>query len=191
MLDDGISGSSGNRAVAIDPRIQALYVETSNLVGIDEPRNKIIKWLVEEKEGAHQLKVVSIVGSGGMGKTTLANQVYIKCKQQFDCTAFISVSQNPNLVKVLTNILSEVGYRLHRLYNSLQDDVGHLIDELRRHLEDKRYLIVIDDIWKPEAWNIIKCSFVENNLGSRVITTTRIKELAKICCSSLHDHVYK
>ncbi|CAL4904908.1 unnamed protein product [Urochloa decumbens] len=193
MLDDGMSGSSGHRAVAIDPRIQALYVETSNLVGIDEPRNKIIKWLVEEKEGAHahQLKVVSIVGSGGMGKTTLANQVYIKCKQQFDCTAFISVSQNPNLVKVLTNILSEVGYQLHCLYNSQRDDVGQLIEILRRHLQDKRYLFVIDDIWKPEAWNIIKCSFVENNLGSRVITTTRIEELAKICCSSLHDRVYK
>ncbi|GJN32036.1 hypothetical protein PR202_gb20507 [Eleusine coracana subsp. coracana] len=109
-LDEGISGSSGHHAVAIDPRIQALYVEPANLMGVDEPRSKIIRWLMEEE--MKQLKVISIVGFGGMGKTTLANQVYNKCKEHFDCTAFISVSQNPDLIKVLINLLSELGYHV-------------------------------------------------------------------------------
>ena len=50
---------------------------------------------------------------------------------------------------------------------------------------------MVDDIWKSEVWNIIRCSLVENTLGSRVITTTRIEEVAKACCLSFHDHVYR
>ncbi|KAE8793611.1 disease resistance protein rpp13 [Hordeum vulgare] len=73
--------------------------------------------------------------------------------------------------------------------SSLKD--GQLIVELRNYLRDKRYLIVLDDIWAINAWNTFKVCFVENNLGSRVITTTRNEDVAKACCSCFHGHVYR
>ncbi|CAL5075642.1 unnamed protein product [Urochloa decumbens] len=171
------------RAVRVDPRIQALYTDAANLQGIDGPRQELVELL---QDGAPQLKVVSIVGSGGIGKTTLVNQVYKAIQGRYDCTAFVSVSRAPNLIKILSDLLDRIGW-----YSSSQDDTEELISTLRDYLQDKRYLIVIDDIWTIEAWNIIRCCFIENNRGSRVITTTRTEGTAKECCSTLHDYVYK
>nr|UBY07234.1 NBS-LRR disease resistance protein [Dasypyrum villosum] len=182
-LDEHVGSSRGPEA--IDPRVQALYTEASSLVGIDHPKDKLIE-LLRMEENAPQLHVVSVVGLGGMGKTTLAKQVHDKIKSQFDCTAFVSVSQNPNLVKVLSDILSGVWGQVPLFLN----EERQLIDKLREVLQNKRYLIIIDDIWTMEAWNIIKCSLMENNRVSRVITTTRIEDVAQACCSS-HGHVYK
>jgi hypothetical protein len=52
-----------------------------------------------------------------------------------------------------------------------------------------RYLIIIDDIWDVHAWAVLKCAFPENDLGSRIITTTRIQEVARACCFHQHGHI--
>lgn len=91
-FDGVVSSSSG--VVSIDPRLPALYADAESLVGIDGPREELIKRLTEREGNTGQkLKVVSVVGLGGLGKTTLVRQVYDKIGGQFDCRAFVSVSQ--------------------------------------------------------------------------------------------------
>lgn len=92
----------------------ALYEDEAKLVGIDHSREEIIKLLSMEGEGEgegaseQKLKLVSIVGPGGMGKTTLANAVYQKLEGKFECTAFVSVSLQPNMKNILSSILRQV-----------------------------------------------------------------------------------
>ncbi|CAN6333642.1 unnamed protein product [Urochloa humidicola] len=133
----------------------------------------------------HDNLVVSIVGLGGLGKSTLANQVYHKIKGQFDCAAFAPVSQSPITKKILRDLLTELGSK-----TNTSGDERQLINELREYLQNKRYLIIVDDIWSTIAWEFIKFALPENNLHSRIITTTRHSDVAKSCCSSYHGYIY-
>ena len=53
-----------------------------------------------------------------------------------------------------------------------------------------RYFVVVDDIWSTQAWELVKSALPENNLNSRIITTTRITDVATSCCSSLAGYVH-
>ncbi|CAO2150299.1 unnamed protein product [Urochloa humidicola] len=160
----------------VDPRIASLYTKAADLVGIDEAREELITTLTKGDDTSKQLqKIVSVVGFGGLGKTTLAKTVYDKLKGQFNCTAFVPVGRNPDLKKVFKDILID----LHMHFNLEILDERQLIDKLREFLQNKRYFIVMDDVWETESWRKIKLALVENNIASRIIITTRTDEVAK------------
>lgn len=95
----------------VDTRALAVCKNASELVGMDEPKAQLMKLLTEgglcvsrqqqlntrkrkrkQQQQQQPPKMVAIVGSGGMGKTTLAKQVYEDLKGQFECHVFLSVS---------------------------------------------------------------------------------------------------
>uniref|UniRef100_A0A8R7JWM5 Uncharacterized protein n=1 Tax=Triticum urartu TaxID=4572 RepID=A0A8R7JWM5_TRIUA len=83
---------------AIDPRLKAVYKDVTELVGIENLRDELIEKLCDGYERfKDHLRTMSIVGLGGLGKTTLAKAVYDKIKVQFDSVAFVSVSRNPDM----------------------------------------------------------------------------------------------
>uniref|UniRef100_A0A8R7U1T7 NB-ARC domain-containing protein n=1 Tax=Triticum urartu TaxID=4572 RepID=A0A8R7U1T7_TRIUA len=176
---------------SIDPRVMTLYKDVTDLVGIEDTRDELINMLIKGDDWLnHPQKTVSIVGFGGLGKTTLAKAAYDKIKGQFDCGAFVTVSQNPDMKTILKDILFELDNdKYTKIYDEVRDET-HLIDEIIRFLNDKRYLIVIDDIWDKKVWEIIKCAFFKKSIGSRLITTTRIVSVSKACCSS-SDDIYR
>uniref|UniRef100_A0A0D3F3H2 Uridine kinase n=1 Tax=Oryza barthii TaxID=65489 RepID=A0A0D3F3H2_9ORYZ len=100
--------------VRLDPRVPALYEQAKNLVGIDKPREQIIGWIKSEEK---QLKVVFIFGTGGLGKTTLAMEVYHKIDESFDCRAMVSVSRTPDIKKLLRDILFQINEREYEKLN--------------------------------------------------------------------------
>lgn len=132
------SSSSG---ATIDPRLTALYSEVTELVGIDHARDELIKMLTQGDHDAskQQLKIISIVGFGGLGKTTIAKAVYENIKVQFDCGAFVSVSQNPDITKIFKKMLHQLDKVKYANINEATRDETQLIDELREFLWNKRY----------------------------------------------------
>uniref|UniRef100_A0A8R7NVX8 Disease resistance protein RPP13 n=1 Tax=Triticum urartu TaxID=4572 RepID=A0A8R7NVX8_TRIUA len=178
--------------ITIDPCLRALYAEATELVGIYGKRDEELMRLLSmagDDASTKRLKKVSIVGFGGLGKTTLARAVYDKIKGDFDCRAFVPVGQNPDMKKVLRDILIDLGNPHSDL--AMLDD-KQLVKKLHDFLENKRYLVIIDDIWDEKLWEHINFAFSNrNNVGSRLITTTRIVSVSNSCCSSDHDSVYQ
>jgi len=129
-----INGHQLAKPVLVDPRLLAQYEKTTELVGISEARDGLIKMLMVEgnQESKKQEKIVSIVGFGGLGKTTLANVVYENLRAQFDCSAFVPVSQTPDMEKLFNNLLYQLGKRNNA-------SINNAIDELREFLQEKRY----------------------------------------------------
>lgn len=93
---------------------------------------------VVSSDSTSKMKIVFVVGVGGLGKTTLAKAVYDQLKSQFDCWAFVSVGRKPDLRQVINSIFFELDrqeYEATRNLNSLQP----LIRALREFLQNKRY----------------------------------------------------
>jgi transcriptional regulator with AAA-type ATPase domain len=125
-----------SRATRIDsdePPIPPLYgVEAMRLVGIDSSMAKLGDWLTGD--GEQQLRVMSIVGPGGVGKTAIANELYCKLGRRFECRAFARSSQKPDMRRLLTSILLQI--RRQRLPDDAE--LGNLIGTIREHLQDKQ-----------------------------------------------------
>uniref|UniRef100_A0A0D9Y0G2 NB-ARC domain-containing protein n=1 Tax=Leersia perrieri TaxID=77586 RepID=A0A0D9Y0G2_9ORYZ len=147
-VDDSIVSKPGTTGV--DPRLLALYADVAGLVGIDGPRDELVDLLMEKDMG-NCLKVVSIVGFGGLGKTTLAGEVYHKLEGQFQCQAFVSMSQKPDMKKILINILMSQKPDMKKILINILSQVSQqecigkeacseqqLIDVPRKFLKDKR-----------------------------------------------------
>ncbi|KAG2563343.1 hypothetical protein PVAP13_8KG315004 [Panicum virgatum] len=165
----------------VDPRLFAQYTEAKELVGIGHSSDELIKVLMDgNRFPLQQGKIVSIVGFGGLGKTTLAKHVYEKIRGLFDCCAFVSVSQTPDLHKLFMAILYQLDWNKYddSFFNETFLDEQGLINELREFLGHKRYFVVLDDLWDISVWKMIRCALPDNDVGYKIITTTRILDVA-------------
>jgi Holliday junction resolvasome RuvABC ATP-dependent DNA helicase subunit len=128
-----------NATDAIDPRLMAMYKDATALVGIDGTRDELVQMLISDEDWKKQkLKIVSIVGFGGLGKTTLAKAVYEKIEVQFDCAAFVSVSQSPDMKRVFKDMLYELDKKKYDEIHKTTRGEKQLLDELVEFLENKR-----------------------------------------------------
>ncbi|KAL6653565.1 hypothetical protein ACP70R_008489 [Stipagrostis hirtigluma subsp. patula] len=159
----------------LDARARFLHKDASELVGMDRRKEEVIEALKKKK-------MVCIFGPAGMGKTTLADLVYQEIGEEFQCRAFVSLSPSPDMKEVLKSILTQVTNGVQSTGTEAATE-QNLVDKISSFLADKRlaYLVVVDDIWHCEEWEIIGGALPENSLSSKIITTTRIDDIAGKC----------
>nr|BAF91344.1 Pi-ta [Oryza rufipogon] len=161
------------------------------LVGRDISMQKLVRWLAD---GEPKLKVASIVGSGGVGKTTLATEFYRlhgrRLDAPFDCRAFVRTPRKPDMTKILTDMLSQLRPQ-HQHQSSDVWEVDRLLETIRTHLQNKRYFIIIEDLWASSMWDIVSRGLPDNNSCSRILITTEIEPVALACCGYNSEHIIK
>ncbi|XP_073123682.1 putative late blight resistance protein homolog R1A-10 isoform X2 [Henckelia pumila] len=145
------------------------WSSTKNLmVGFDEYLMQIVDQLTGDSSA---LEFISIVGMGGIGKSTLATHAYNDpyVVHHFDIRAWVTVSQSYNIRDIMSRILDSMN----------KSPKGNQLGlDVYQNLKGRRYLIVIDDIWDIKAWDDLKRMFPDDQTGSRIMLTTRIADVA-------------
>ncbi|CAJ2647091.1 unnamed protein product [Trifolium pratense] len=183
-----VASSSSQRPVStrLDSQGDALLLEEADLVGIEEPKKQLTDLLFKDESNR---AVISIYGMGGLGKTTLAKQVYddLKIKKRFRIHAWVNLSQSFKMEELLKDLVQQlysvIGKPVPEAVGMMKiEKVKELIKNL---LQQSRYLIVLDDVWNVNVWDAVKHALPNNNRGSRVMLTTRKKDIALYSCAEL------
>uniref|UniRef100_A0A0E0LAJ9 Rx N-terminal domain-containing protein n=1 Tax=Oryza punctata TaxID=4537 RepID=A0A0E0LAJ9_ORYPU len=148
----------------------APYVEESQLVGLDEPKKKLMEMINKPKgedieaNKAACPRMISVVGMDGLGKTSLAKKVY-ESKDGGD--PFDTLSQSFDGKELLKEMIK----KLFGEHEGIVLKVEHLTTHLQKGLQERRYFIVLDDVWTIEAWDWIRLTFPENIKDGRCVVS--------------------
>ncbi|CAL5331611.1 unnamed protein product [Camellia sinensis] len=150
------------------------------LYGREKDQRKILELLVGGGESGHnKVDVIPIVGMGGIGKTTLAQMVFNDktVENHFDLKAWVCVSDEFDIMKITKAIYDSVTRGTCSFNNLDQAQV-----QLKHALAGKKFLIVLDDVWNKNHgdWNVLKSPFNDGAQGSKVVVTTREKDVARM-----------
>ncbi|KAM3265318.1 putative late blight resistance protein R1B-23 [Capsicum annuum] len=146
----------------------------NDVVGLDDDLEKIIDRLLGSSS---EREVVAITGMGGIGKTTLAKKAYDypRVRSRFDVHAWVTVSREFGMRRLLLSLVRCIPGMTDKFLEKTEDQ---LAVSLYRKLKDRRYLIVIDDIWSTKVWDDVTRCFPDDDNGSRIILTSRLKDVA-------------
>ncbi|XP_044417167.1 disease resistance protein RGA2-like [Triticum aestivum] len=134
------------------------------------------------------LSVLPFVGHGGMGKTTFIQHLYNEKRigEHFAVKVWVCVSTDFDVLKLTRQILSCIPAIEKEEYNCTNEtaNLDQLQKSIAERLKSKRFLVVLDDIWKCNSesdWNNLLAPFKKGEIkGSMVLVTTRFPSIAQM-----------
>ncbi|KAK4428134.1 putative late blight resistance proteinR1A-10 [Sesamum alatum] len=164
--------------------LEAPLVRQENVVGFEDEAETLIGYLTEETQ---QLDVISIVGMPGLGKTTLAGKVFRDpaIMYEFPTRIWVYVSQDFTRKNIFLAILREFTRLDEDIYQKSDDELARLVAS---HLENGKFLIVMDDVWTIEDWEKLQIALPESNKMGKVLVTSRHVEVCQYANKSRLPH---
>ncbi|GLU17198.1 hypothetical protein SLE2022_335890 [Rubroshorea leprosula] len=159
------------------------------VIGREGDVSKIVDLLIDSSN-KEPLSVISVVGMGGLGKTTLVKSVqnHEKIVRNFGKTMFICVSEDFDVKKILKEMLESLTKEGCSIENQ-----ATIVGKIQDLLKNENYLLILDDVWNedPLKWEALRGCLLEinKNKASRMVVTTRSENVASIM-GALGEHMY-
>ncbi|KAL6008679.1 hypothetical protein ACLOJK_021905 [Asimina triloba] len=167
----------GGRSTVDDFETSSL-VDESKIIGREVDKRNIISRLVSgtsQEDGG--VDVFSIIGVGGMGKTTLARSISQdeRVKRHFEKVLWVCVSDDFDVKRIIKAIMQD-----DRHHDTLPSELNPLQKKLLKTLQGKLFLLVLDDIWNEdeEKWQNLLLPLQRGAQGSKILITTRSEKIA-------------
>uniref|UniRef100_A0A8R7Q4Y2 AAA+ ATPase domain-containing protein n=1 Tax=Triticum urartu TaxID=4572 RepID=A0A8R7Q4Y2_TRIUA len=164
-------------SIAMDrPRTTPQIIEPQ-LYGRDTQKKEIIDAITHGEYSCKRLTVLPIVGPGGVGKTTFTQHIFEEVKSSFQVAIWICVSLNFIADTLAQEILEQFPKDNNSEKNSSKEE------QIEQRLRSKRFLLVLDDVWKyhDDEWRKLLAPFKKvGTQGNMVIVTTRIPGVANM-----------
>jgi len=178
---------SSNTRTAGEPSMLS-NVEDSKIPRRDQEKDEIISEILQPNEGEDGRTVVSIVGLGGSGKTTLAKHICNdnKIKEHFrDMIFWVYVSPEFDVTKLISKLFEAIVGERSDLH--VQQNMPR---EISNKLGGKKFLLVLDDAWHQDEqdWEQFMVHLKSGAPGSKILLTTRDLKVAEIVKSC---HIYE
>ncbi|KAL3497667.1 hypothetical protein ACH5RR_040399 [Cinchona calisaya] len=190
VLDDFVFRFARQRSKGFYGSAKRIFNSIKNLraqhkvASIKKPKQQLISQLFE---GDSEFKVISVVGMGGLGKTTLVKKVLedVNVGRHFQIRAWVTVSQTFDFEELLISFIRHLHTEIKKpvpQFIKCKTRTSALKKFIKDFLQQGRYVVVFDDVWEMEFWNAIKFAMPDNSNGSRVLLTTRVMDVASASC---------
>ncbi|KAM7493503.1 hypothetical protein LguiB_028112 [Lonicera macranthoides] len=182
--DLGLKEVTGIKSHGIGERETTFLVNESHVYSRENDKKEVIKMLLTNETRAGEVSVISIIGMGGVGKTTLAQLVFNddEVQERFVLKIWVCVSDEFDVLRITQRILG-----------AKAEDLNEAQEKLKQKLSNQKFLLVLDDVWNDEyrKWDQLRTPFLAGAPGSVVLVTTRNEKVASTMSNVRGYHLEK